>query len=141
MIWSSKETLALCQQLKELGYDPDISEGDRVARGFADLGFEEFVVLPGTRILSLFTGQVTSLHGEHRKFFFVIPTFEQVVDELSRAGVVVSGLLFEQRREWRISAAAIDAQDQFQSGASTVLDAALKVFCQVRQQRGAHDSR
>ena len=60
-MWSSPALLARCQELRELGLAPVFEAGRRLARGFADLGIEEFCLLSPNKIVSLFTGTVSDL--------------------------------------------------------------------------------
>jgi hypothetical protein len=82
------------------GSPVDLSAGARCGRGFADLGYEEFLILPPRKLLSLFTGQISELNPEHEKFFFAIPSPDQMVAELDRRGIDIVGLTFERQRTW-----------------------------------------
>ncbi|GEM_PF-5360657 len=81
MIWSSPKFLELCYQLKKTTLDFVISPGARVARGYADVGFEEFCVLKNNKMVSIHTGDIFDLELEH---VFVVPTVEELLKALPK---------------------------------------------------------
>ena len=95
------EFLRQCQHLAELGFRPRFEEGMRVARGFADLGFEEFSVVPGEKLVSLFTGSVHDLSDSEN--LFVVPSCDDMVHELVRIGYDVTELRFDEARTWSLT--------------------------------------
>lgn len=101
-MWFTRDQFALCSQLRELGLEPRFEVGDVVARGFADLGFEEFQVLPGPRILSLTAGTVKPLPDDHRQHFFWIPSIDEVISIIEAQGAAVAECAREDQREWRV---------------------------------------
>ena len=113
-MWFSREQFAICAEAKQWGLEPRFEPGDIVARGFADLGFEEFQVLPSSKLLSLTAGTVSALPTEHSNHFFWIPSVDEIVGLLERRGVPcilcrrvcnVSGLL---RRSFWMSSKRIN---------------------------------
>ena len=102
MFWSSKEFLQICQDLSELGYKPELNAGGRIARGFADLGFEEYLYLPPDKLVSLFTGDKSTLPEEHRDFFFVIPTVDMMVSVALEHGAEILSIDHVEQREWNV---------------------------------------
>ncbi len=72
------ELLAKHEALKHLGVEPVFSSGEKIARGFADLGYEEFVILPQGKLLSLVRGTVSELPQEHRHHFFSVMDVDQL---------------------------------------------------------------
>lgn len=102
MLWSDQKVLQRCQELRQLGLEPSFTAGERVGRGFADLGFEEFLLLSERTLLSLVNGKTSELPEEHRQFFFAVPTIEQLLDFLDRREWDVLALEFEERRTWRL---------------------------------------
>lgn len=101
-MWFTRQMFEVCQALKETGLQPRFEPGDVVARGFADLGFEEFQVLPGPKLLSLTAGTTSALSEEHRHFFFWIPSVEETVMLLEREGVEIRSCERKDGREWVI---------------------------------------
>lgn len=101
-MWFTKDQFALCNQLRQLGLEPRFEVGDLVARGFADLGFEEFQVLPGPRILSLTAGTIKPLPEDHRQHFFWIPSVDELVELIEACGSVVVECMREDQRQWRL---------------------------------------
>jgi hypothetical protein len=71
-----------------------------VARGFADLGFEEFQVLPGPRLLSLTAGTASPLPEEHRGHFFWIPSVDEAIELLEKSGAQIGACRREDGRDW-----------------------------------------
>jgi hypothetical protein len=103
-MWFTREHFALCNELRQLGVEPRFEVGDVVARGFADLGFEEFQVLPGPSILSLTAGTVKPLPVDHRHHFFWIPSVDESFELLEARGVRIGECTREDGRTWKIKA-------------------------------------
>jgi len=103
-MWFTRVQFELCSELKALGLEPRFEPGDLVARGFADVGFEEFQVLPGFKLLSLTAGTTTPLPEEHRHHFFWIPSVDECVANLEYAGVVCVSCQRRDAREWCVEA-------------------------------------
>lgn len=103
-MWFTPNHFALCNTLRLRGLEPRFEVGDVVARGFADLGFEEFQVLPGPRILSLTAGTAKPLPDDHRQHFFWIPSVDESVELLEARGVTIEACTREDHRTWTIKA-------------------------------------
>jgi hypothetical protein len=73
---NSNSFLSLCEKLQ---LSPSFALHEVVARGFADVGYESFAVLPGRRLLSLFTGKITPLQEQEAEFFFLVPDVEHLL--------------------------------------------------------------
>ena len=101
-MWHEPDFLKACETLKQKGRATRFSPGARVARGFADVGFEEFVVLPSGKLMSLFTGTQTELANEHRNFFFEVPGVEELIHELEKAGERIETIEYVNQRHWRV---------------------------------------
>ena len=101
-MWSSKEFLGRCEQLKEAGIELQLGPGRRIARGFADLGYEEFYSLSGSKMASIYTGHTSELPPEHQKFFFLVPGFDTLVDEIVRRDFDLVSLEFLDQRDWQL---------------------------------------
>ena len=99
---SHPQFLKLCEELGRLSPTHELEAGMKVARGFADLGFEEFLLLPGERLLALYSGQITSLPPEHRKFFFAVPSPDHLVERIIRRNFDIISLVYEEQRSWRL---------------------------------------
>lgn len=97
----SNDFLGKCSELKLVGYAPELKIGMIVARGFADLGFETFGILPNNKMVSLFTGEVSSLPVEHEHHFFHVPDVDALIQELARRGFVVEAFQSPDGRSWR----------------------------------------
>ncbi len=103
-MWFSRTQFEICSELKSWGLEPRFEPGDLVARGFADLGYEEFQVLPGTRLLSLTAGTTTALPVEHSHHFFWIPSIDESVSLLEQAGVKCLRCDRVDARDWSVEA-------------------------------------
>ncbi len=75
--------------------------GTLVGRGFADLGEEEFVVLTGERLLSLYTGTVTLLNDVRREHLFSILSIDQMIAEMRSRGCGIERIECIEQRRWR----------------------------------------
>lgn len=98
----TKSFISLCSRAKDCGLSPSFSVGDVIARGFADLGAELFEILPGDKIMSLYTGKVAALTREDRDRFFAIPGVDEVADRIERAGDGVMSISQLSSRDWRV---------------------------------------
>ena len=103
-MWFSREQFALALEAKQWGLEPRFEPGDIVARGFADLGYEEFQVLPSQKLLSLTAGTVSSLPADHSNHFFWIPSLDEMTELLERRGVPCVSCKRVERREWLVEA-------------------------------------
>jgi hypothetical protein len=101
-MWFSREQFRVCSDLKTWGLKPRFEVGDIVARGFADLGFEEFQVLPGQKLLSLTAGTVSVLPLNHVHHFFWIPSVDECIELLEQAGVKCIHCERRDNREWHL---------------------------------------
>ena len=100
---SSRTYLHKSQELKARGLVLPFEAGKRVARGYADLGTEEFQLLAPRKTVSLFTGKPSEIPDEHITFFFRIPEIDELVEELTRHRVIVVGATFKDQRRWTLS--------------------------------------
>ena len=115
-MWFSREQFTLCSEAKQWGLEPRFEPGDIVARGFADLGFEEFQVLPSSKLLSLTAGTVSSLPGDDSHHFFWIPSVDEIVEILERRGVPCVSCRRVDQREWFVEAQCGDELEAHQDG-------------------------
>lgn len=92
-LYLRNEQLARCEVLKQRGFPQKIEAGTHVSRGFADLGYEQFIVLPAGTLLSLFTGDRSTLLDEHRQFFFCVPTVDTFCSFLQNSECEVTCML------------------------------------------------
>lgn len=94
-----------------------LTSGMKIARGFADIGFEEFCLLPGNKILSLFTGACTVYQEEDRQHFFFVPPADAMIDILEQEGIEIYELSSADRRTWSV-------KGRFESGEQKVFQGA-----------------
>ena len=109
-MWYEPNFLRACEALKQNGRPVKFAPGVRIARGFADVGYEEFVILPNGKLMSLFTGAQTELLDEHRGFFFEIPTVEDLLQELEKAGERIESVEYVEQRNWRVKTTKTSAE-------------------------------
>ncbi|RIL06066.1 MAG: hypothetical protein DCC75_11170 [Proteobacteria bacterium] len=100
---SSRAFLARANQLQECGHYPaPFAPGSRVARGYADLGVEEFCVIAPDKIVSLLNGKVSEMPEQHRQFFFLVPAFSQMVQSLAVSGYDILAITYHEQRRWEV---------------------------------------
>lgn len=128
-MWFTRDQFAICQELKQWGLEPRFEPGDVVARGFADLGFEEFQVMPGTVLLSLTAGTTTTMPAEHQHHFFWIPSVDEAIDLLEKRGAVCGNCARANGRDWVFQVRVEGIEESFQ--AATVHDVVLKTLLAI----------
>lgn len=101
-MWFSRRHFEVCNDLKTSGLQPRFEPGDIVARGFADLGHEEFQVLPGAKLLSLTAGSVSAISQDQSAHLFWIPSVDETVELLEKRGAVCIGVRRIDRRDWSV---------------------------------------
>lgn len=95
----SQTMLTHCQQIWWMGCSCTLQPGDRVARGFADLGFEEFWVLPNEKVVSLLTGDVSPFRESDWEHFFKIFSLDDLLFELEAFGTCK---ISKEGNSWRV---------------------------------------
>jgi hypothetical protein len=91
-MWQSPAILRKIELLSEkIKALKEFEQGDVIARGFSDLGFEEFLLTSDSRMISLFTGETTEITTANISFFFKIPDFPQLLNLLASFEVYVDG--------------------------------------------------
>ena len=119
---ASKNFLERCEALRQAGFRPDFEIGACVARGFADLGFETFLFLTDTQMVSLYSGQVSVFPQEHADHFFALPTCDQLVDQIQRQCCDVDTLTFVEQREWLLEMRDVKTNERLECRAATLED-------------------
>ena len=94
---------ALCNELQAWGLRPTFEVGQIVARGFADIGSEEFLVLPGEKLLSLTAGTVKPLPEDHKEFFYWIPSEDECAKQIDLLGISQISISREHARKWIVT--------------------------------------
>lgn len=123
--------LERCQRLREAGIPLHVEVGYRVARKFADLGYEEFYILPGRKIISLLTGQVAHFPVEHEQFFFNVLTNEEAVELLSRQGADIESLQYHDQRVWELTASLQSTGKRIAVSSESLDEAFLDLLIQL----------
>jgi hypothetical protein len=130
-MWFTREQFVLCDELRIWGLEPRFEPGDVIARGFADLGFEEFQVLPSSQMLSLTAGTISRIPEDHKGHFFWIPAVDEGIAWLEARGVVVQQCMRDDARTWVLSLLQSDGEAVEACGESlheTVLRALLLIL-------------
>lgn len=130
-LWSDRGVLDRCFELQKYEEVFHLFPGAHVARGFADIGYEEFCFLPNEQLVSLFTGSVTELRAEERRFFFVVPSVDMVRDELDRRGWDIVRLESPERRGWILEARHEGSGRGVEVQGVTLLETALEALMKV----------
>ncbi len=102
-MWFTREHFEVAREAQVWGLAPRFEPGDVVARGFADLGYEEFQVLPGPKLLSLTAASVTNLPPDDTKHFFWIPSVDESFSLVERLGADHLVCSRVDGREWEVS--------------------------------------
>lgn len=102
MSWCSNSLLRRFEELKASGCALELREGQCIGRGFADLGYEVFHLLPGEKLLSLYTGSVSRLEPGQRAHFFAVPDCDALVRALDERQFEIEKVEHVKRREWRL---------------------------------------
>ena len=102
---ASKESLRLFAQLHQAGVAPPLLPGQFVGRGFADLGCEIFAVVPGEKIISIFTGKVVTLTAQDRAHLFWIPSCDDLVQQIIRHDGDIRSIRLVEQRRWEVAVA------------------------------------
>jgi hypothetical protein len=76
-MWIPQEALFELSNLRPLKTIADLEPGDMFSRGYADLGYELFLLLPNKQAISLFSGQQITFKPDPNLFF--VPTFEELL--------------------------------------------------------------
>jgi hypothetical protein len=106
----------LCNELQAWGIRPSFEVGQIVARGFADIGSEEFLVLPGEKLLSLTAGTIKPIPEDHKEFFYWIPSEDECAKQIDLTGVSKIAIGRESTRKWvvtcEVDGEAIETSDK-----------------------------
>ncbi len=101
---ASIELLRRCEQLKTTGYFDQWDPPVRIARGYADLGYEEFLLLPGGRLVSLVGGAGSEFPEGHKHLFFQVPGVQEMVERIDRLGFDIADVRYQHQRRWCVEA-------------------------------------
>lgn len=130
-LWSDRAVLDRCFEIQKHEVVFRLFPGAHVARGFADVGYEEFCLLPNERIVSLFTGSITELREDDRRFFFVVPTVDMVREELDRRGWDIVRLESPERRGWLLEGHHESTGKRIEALGNSILEVLLDALLRV----------
>jgi hypothetical protein len=94
--------LQQCERASQRGFPLFDDVGCLVGRGYADIGYEVFVMLPSGQLLSLLTGQTSRFAAEDREHFFSVPDLDTVVRVLEEAGCSIESSIRLEQRTWSV---------------------------------------
>ena len=129
-MWSKNRFLKECADLKEQGFPFVQEQGRRIARGYADLGYEEFILLTENKLLSLYSGKPSEIPEGHSHHFFLVPSCDEMVDEIIKRGFDIESLQFKNQRSWEIVATKKEG-NRISEGAPTLEQALLLALKQI----------
>jgi len=106
--------------------------GELVARRFADVGYEEFLVLPQGKMVSILSGTITMIPTDDDASLFVVPSVERLVSWCEEIGGKVVSIERVDLRDWCVKllnnvGSLISAQDRDLLGALSI--ACFNAFC------------
>ena len=132
LYWSDIAYLKACERLRSAGWTPELIPGLRVARGFADLGYEEFLILPNGKLLSIFSGTMSESIGD-AKHLFVVPDIAILLRLIEEASYRVDQIVNKEDRNWEVFLSAnqpLDQQSCFEGDtiASALIEAAISLY-------------
>jgi len=130
-MWYTREHFEVAREVQVWGLAPRFEPGDIVARGFADLGYEEFQVLPGPKLLSLTAGTVTGVPADDAHHFFWIPSVDESLQLVEKQGAEHLSCVRVDGHEWRFSCSA--RGQELSVSARDMHVAALKILLAVYQ--------
>ncbi|MCI5065540.1 hypothetical protein MRY87_07440 [bacterium] len=128
--------MAQCEAAMRGGYPLDSRPGKVIGRGFADVGYEVFLVLPNRMLLSLLTGEQSPLRDEEGSHYFSVPSVEEVVARIEEGGSQLTRLLREDRRTWSVGVEGPGGDLRTESGAE-LLSTLLTFFSAERGEKAA----
>jgi hypothetical protein len=135
-LWSDRAVLDRCFELQKIGVAFPRVPGARIGRGFADVGYEEFGLLPSARVVSLLTGAVREFAENEQRFFFVVPTVDEVREEIDRRGWDIVQLESPERRDWFLEARSEGAAQTIAVHAPTLLETFLQALIEIQKTNG-----
>jgi hypothetical protein len=100
-MWNDDSYLNKVYKLSRSGFFLDFYEGQSVARRYADIGFEEFMVLNNYELVSKLTGTKSSLVTDEKRELFLVPIFEEAVAWLEECGGNLSSLTKTGAKRWK----------------------------------------
>jgi len=130
MILSNK-ILASFDRLKEIGLPQSLDSGRMVGRGFSDLGYEQFLILSGERIISCFTGKTTDFKPEEREHFFQILNADELTLEIIKLGWDIAGVNHVDGRRWELKLVKAGEDSKVVFSENSLLEVLLQAvsFC------------
>ena len=102
--------LERCEAAGRGGFPLLCEVGDLIGRGFADVGYEVFAVLPGDRLISVLTGEQTSFQEADTRHYFSVPEVDSIIQVLESSGDKVLSVERRDAREWHVQVETQEGQ-------------------------------
>lgn len=134
----ARSHLELCHSLIKSEHRYQLQPGLRLARGFADIGYEEYSVLSGYNVVSLHTGKTGTLEPDYEKFYFPVYSVDELSKLLYEKHCDIQEIRYDDQRTWVLRVLHVNKDaGEFEDG---LLEGAfLKAYLwSVEQERGAH---
>src|SRR5262245_29707637 len=96
----TRSYLDLCHGLLKRGHSFQLKPGLRIARGFADVGYEEYSVLSGFTIVSLHSGQSSTLPPDYERFHFPVYSADELSVLLYERHCDIDAIRYDDQRTW-----------------------------------------
>lgn len=126
-LFSDPSFLKRCDELKALLGADRFSPGIKVARGYADLGYEEFLILPNNKLLSLYSAKISEIPPGHSQHFFWVPSAVELLEEIQRHGDIL-GIDFELQRLWKIRLMPLGSDKELVTSGASLDETLLEAF-------------
>ena len=124
-MWLANKTLGTLEKLHRAGFACLFEPGEQIARGFADLGYEQFLMLSENKIISLQSGKPSELPEDHRHHFFSVPSAEKLAAELDCRDVQIVKIFPVGHVRWGVQ---VKAKDQYSLEAATIVELLAEVM-------------
>lgn len=135
-MWKHQSFLKRCAELKARGFTPAFEAGMRLGRGFADLGFEEFLLLPSGALLSMQRGNQKPLTDDERAHLFCIPSSAECVAALRLGGFDIETVRYIDQRRWCVSVSSVESGVQFETQSEDLEEAFVMALEQTLVVKG-----
>lgn len=103
MLLKTTELLSLHSKLLTTSAKLTLKVGTMVGRGFADVGFEEFIVISDRELFSLNMAKIVEISSDWREHFFPIYSPDELSSKLYELGFDIEKLVYLDQREWQLS--------------------------------------
>jgi hypothetical protein len=126
----SKEELSLFHKLLKFELVKSLVPGSRIGRGFADVGFEEYLVISDSKVISLNTLKTSEIPNERlSNFHFPIYSVDKISELIYQLGWDIKNCSFVDQREWFVE--IVNKNKQFSFSNKSLLMTFLNLYVKV----------